>query len=363
MKYDCLIAGAGLFGAVFAREAAGRGKKCLVIDRRGHIGGTAYTENSEGINVHRYGPHVFHTDDREVWDYVGRFAEFNRFTNSPIANHKGEIYNLPFNMNTFYRLWGVSNPKEAREKIESQRLKTDAPKNLEEQALSMVGKDIYEKLIKGYTEKQWGRPCHDLPAFIIKRLPLRFTWDNSYFGDRWQGVPIGGYTAMFEKLLAGCRVELNADYLENREKFSRAAEMTVYTGALDEFYGRALGALEYRSLRFETETLDSPDFQGNAVVNYTDAETPFTRVIEHKHFEFGSQPKTVITREYPQEYRPGGEAFYPVNDEKNNALHARYKKLAASEKNVVFGGRMADYRYCDMWQTVRNALDLAKKAL
>jgi UDP-galactopyranose mutase len=363
MKYDYLIAGAGLFGSVFAREAADRGKKCLVIDRRRHIGGAAYTEASEGINVHKYGAHIFHTGDREVWDYVGRFAEFNRFTNSPIANHRGEIYNLPFNMNTFYRLWGVSSPQEAKEKIESQRLRTEAPKNLEEQALSMVGKDIYEKLVKGYTEKQWGRPCRDLPAFIIKRLPLRFTWDNSYFGDRWQGVPIGGYTAMFEKLLAGCDVELETDYLENRKKLSQMAETTVYTGSLDEFCGRSLGALEYRSLRFETETLDGPDFQGNAVVNYTDAETPFTRIIEHKHFEFGSQPKTVITREYPEEYRPGREAFYPVNDEKNKALHARYKKLAASEKNVIFGGRMADYRYYDMWQAVRNALDLAKTAL
>jgi UDP-galactopyranose mutase len=366
MVYDFLIVGAGLFGSVFAHEAAAHGKKCLVVDRRGHVGGLAHSETSEGINVHVYGPHVFHTDDAGVWGFVNRFAEFNRFTNSPLANYKGAFYNLPFNMNTFYRLWGVSDPQKAREAVESRREPIPNPKNLEEQALSLVGREIYEMFIKGYTEKQWGRDCRDLPAFIIRRVPLRFTWDNDYFGDRHQGVPIGGYDGMFEKMLADCDVRLGADYSDVRGCF--AAAKTVYTGPLDEFYGYRFGALEYRSLRFETEALETPDFQGNAVVNHTDRWTPFTRTVEHGHFEpapRGSAPrkKTVVTREYPAGHAPGGEPFYPVNDERNEALHARYAELAACEADVIFGGRLADYRYYDMWQVVRNALDAAKKAL
>ncbi len=367
MTYDYLIIGAGLYGAVFAHEAAARGKRCLVIDRRGHIAGNAYTESVENINVHKYGAHIFHTGDKEVWDYVNRFAEFNRFTNCPIASYKGEIYNLPFNMNTFYRLWGVSDPAKARAVIESQRVKTDSPKNLEEQALSLVGRDIYEKLVKGYTEKQWGRPCRDLPAFIIKRLPLRFTWDNNYFNDRFQGIPQGGYTALTEKLLKGCDLRLNTDYFKSAGELGGIAAKTVYTGALDEFYGYRFGRLEYRSLRFETEILDTDDFQGNAVVNYTDSETPFTRVIEHKHFEYGEKRanrlRTVITREYPKERGAGDEPYYPVNDDANNVLYARYRALADAEKNVLFGGRMADYKYYDMWNVVRNALDASAAEL
>jgi len=356
-NYDYLIVGAGLFGAVFACEAAAKGKKCLVIDKRSHIGGNVYTESTEQINVHKYGAHIFHTSDSEVWDYIGKFADFNRYTNSPIANYNGEIYNLPFNMNTFYKLWGVTEPREAERIIGEQRLNISNPRNLEEQALSLVGRDIYEKLIKGYTEKQWGRECRDLPAFIIKRLPVRYTWDNNYFSDKFQGIPTGGYTRIIEKMLSGCEVELNTRY--SRE-MSDIAEKTIYTGMLDEFYDFKLGRLEYRTLRFETEILDIPNFQGNAVVNYTDKSTPFTRIIEHKHFEYGTQPKTVITREYPKEYEPGDEPYYPLNDEKNTELYSRYAELAKSEKNVIFGGRLADYKYYDMWQVIRNALDAPK---
>ncbi|WP_310551230.1 UDP-galactopyranose mutase [Paenibacillus glufosinatiresistens] len=363
MKYDYLIVGAGPFGAVFAHEATKRGRTCLVIDKRPHIGGNIYTEQTEGIQVHKYGAHIFHTNDKEVWDYVNQLAMFNRYTNSPIANFKGEMYNLPFNMNTFYRLWGVSDPSEAEAIIESQRLKGEEPQNLEEQALSLVGRDIYEKLIKGYTEKQWGRACKDLPAFIIKRLPVRFTWDNNYFNDQYQGIPVGGYTPMIEKLLEGSEVRLNTDYFAERKYFDGLAEKTVYTGMLDEFYGYQFGPLEYRTLRFDTEILDKSNFQGNAVVNYTDEETPFTRIIEHKHFEFGTQPKTVVTREYSKEYEPGDEPYYPVNDSSNNARYLNYKALAEREENVIFGGRLAEYKYYDMWQIVRNALDLARREL
>lgn len=349
-----------MFGAVFACEATARGKKCLVVDKRAHIGGNAYTEQVEGINVHRYGAHIFHTNDAEVWAYVNRCAEFNRFTNAPIANYRGEIYNLPFNMNTFYRIWGVIDPAQARKIIDSQRLKTASPKNLEEQALALVGRDLYEKLVKGYTEKQWGRSCAELPACIIKRIPLRFTWDNAYFNDRFQGCPAGGYTPLVENFLEGCDIRLRTDYIRERGELDRLARKIVYTGMLDEFYDFRFGALEYRGLRFEEEIVDRPEHQGNAVVNYTDRETPFTRIVEHKHFEFGDQPVTVITREYPQDFRQGDVPYYPVNDDRNNALHARYRALAAREKKVVFGGRLADYAYYDMWQVVRNALDAAR---
>jgi UDP-galactopyranose mutase len=359
MKYDYLIVGAGLFGTVFAHEAVRRGKTCLVADKREHIGGNVYTAEIGGIQVHKYGAHIFHTNDKEVWEYVNRFAEFNRFTNAPVANYLGEIFNLPFNMNTFYKLWGVSCPQEALRIIEGQRLKTAEPKNLEEQALSMVGRDIYEKLIKGYTQKQWGRECTELPAFIIKRLPLRFTFDNSYFNDCFQGIPIGGYTQIIEKMLTGCDVRLGTDYFSCRAELDGLAKKTVYTGMTDEYFGFRFGRLEYRSLRFENETLDRENFQGVAVVNYTDAATPYTRIIEHKHFEFGTQPQTVITREYPKEFTQGDEPYYPINDDFNNELYAKYRKLADAEKNVIFGGRLADYKYYDMWQVVRNALDAA----
>jgi UDP-galactopyranose mutase len=363
MYYDYLIVGAGPYGAIFAHEALKCNKKCLVIDKRDHIGGNIYTEQVEGINVHKYGAHIFHTNDKEIWDYVNRFATFNRYTNSPIANFKGEIYNLPFNMNTFHRLWGVSDPAEAEEKIASQRLECVAPQNLEEQALSLVGRDIYEKLIKGYTEKQWGRDCKDLPAFIIKRLPVRFTWDNNYFNDQYQGIPVGGYTQIVEKLLEGSEVRLNTDYFAHRDYFDSVAPKTIYTGMLDEFFNFQFGPLEYRTLHFDTEIVDKPNFQGNAVVNYTDKETPFTRIIEHKHFEFGAQPKTVVTREYSKEYRAGDEPYYPVNDQKNSQRYISYKELAEKEKNVFFGGRLAEYKYYDMWQIFRNALDVVRKEL
>jgi UDP-galactopyranose mutase len=359
MTYDYLIVGAGLFGAVFAHEMRARGKRCLVTDRRPHIGGNCYTENADGIEVHRYGAHIFHTDDEAVWDYINRFAAFNRYTNAPIADYEGEIYNLPFNMNTFHALWGVRTPAEAKAKIESERLKIAEPQNLEEQALSLVGTDIYEKLIKGYTEKQWGRPCRELPAFIIKRLPLRFTYDNSYFNDRFQGVPIGGYTPIFEKLLEGTDLRLNAPF--DRNEHAGAAEKILYTGAIDEYFDFRLGALAYRSLRFESETLDTDNYQGNAVVNHTSAAVPYTRVIEHKHFAFGGQPNTVISREYPAEWRPGDEPYYPVNDARNNALCARYRALADGERNVIFGGRLGSYAYLDMWQVIRDALACAKR--
>jgi len=356
MTYDFLIVGAGWFGAVFAYKMTRRGKRCVVIDRRPHIGGNSFSECVEGINVHRYGAHIFHTSDEAVWEFVNRFAQFNDFVNSPIANYKGELFNLPFNMNTFNQLWGVKTPEEARIKIDSQRLKIDEPRNLEEQALSLVGTDIYEKLIKGYTEKQWGRKCSDLPAFIIKRLPFRLTYDNNYFDDRFQGIPVGGYTHMFEQLLEGIEVRLGTPL----HKGDIDAEKVVYSGMIDEFFDYQLGALEYRSLRFEDEIVDRVDFQGNAVINYTAADVPYTRIIEHKHFEFGKQPKTVITREYPQPWTAGDEPYYPVNDERNNALYASYCELAEKEGSVIFGGRLGIYRYLDMDEVIKSALTLAE---
>ncbi|OUP29847.1 MULTISPECIES: UDP-galactopyranose mutase [unclassified Faecalibacterium] len=364
-QYDYLIVGAGLFGAVFAQEARRAGKRCLVIDRRSHIAGNIYTEQVEGINVHRYGAHIFHTNSKEVWDYVGRFATFNRYTNSPIANYHGEIYNMPFNMNTFNRMWGVVTPAEAKAEIERQRAAAGItePKNLEEQAISLVGTDIYEKLVKGYTSKQWGRPCDQLPAFIIKRLPVRFTYDNNYFNALYQGIPNGGYTAMVEGMLEGTEVRLGVDYLQEKESLDALADRVVYTGPIDAYFGYRLGALEYRSVRFETEVLDTDNYQGNAVVNYTDAETPYTRIIEHKHFEFGTQPKTVISREYSAEWKVGDEPYYPVNDDKNGALYAQYRALADGEKNVLFGGRLGEYRYYDMDKVIESALEAVRKEL
>lgn len=364
-QYDYLIVGAGLFGAVFAQEARRAGKRCLVIDRRSHIAGNIYTEQVEGINVHRYGAHIFHTNSKEVWDYVGRFATFNRYTNSPIANYHGEIYNMPFNMNTFNRMWGVVTPAEAKAEIERQRAAAGItePKNLEEQAISLVGTDIYEKLVKGYTSKQWGRPCDQLPAFIIKRLPVRFTYDNNYFNALYQGIPNGGYTAMVEGMLEGTEVRLGVGYLQEKESLDALADRVVYTGPIDAYFGYRLGALEYRSVRFETEVLDTDNYQGNAVVNYTDAETPYTRIIEHKHFEFGTQPKTVISREYSAEWKVGDEPYYPVNDDKNGALYAQYRALADGEKNVLFGGRLGEYRYYDMDKVIESALEAVRKEL
>ena len=364
-QYDYLIVGAGLFGAVFAQEARRAGKRCLVIDRRSHIAGNIYTEQVEGINVHRYGAHIFHTNSKEVWDYVGRFATFNRYTNSPIANYHGEIYNMPFNMNTFNRMWGVVTPAEAKAEIERQRAAAGItePKNLEEQAISLVGTDIYEKLVKGYTSKQWGRPCDQLPAFIIKRLPVRFTYDNNYFNALYQGIPNGGYTAMVEGMLEGTEVRLGVDYLQEKESLDALADRVVYTGPIDAYFGYRLGALEYRSVRFETEVLNTDNYQGNAVVNYTDAETPYTRIIEHKHFEFGTQPKTVISREYSAEWKVGDEPYYPVNDDKNGALYAQYRALADGEKNVLFGGRLGEYRYYDMDKVIESALEAVRKEL
>ncbi len=364
-QYDYLIVGAGLFGAVFAQEARRAGKRCLVIDRRSHIAGNIYTEQVEGINVHRYGAHIFHTNSKEVWDYVGRFATFNRYTNSPIANYHGEIYNMPFNMNTFNRMWGVVTPAEAKAEIERQRAAAGIaePKNLEEQAISLVGTDIYEKLVKGYTSKQWGRPCDQLPAFIIKRLPVRFTYDNNYFNALYQGVPNGGYTAMVEGMLEDTEVRLGVDYLQEKESLDALADRVVYTGPIDAYFGYCLGALEYRSVRFETEVLDTDNYQGNAVVNYTDAETPYTRIIEHKHFEFGTQPKTVISREYSAEWKVGDEPYYPVNDDKNGALYAQYRALADGEKTVLFGGRLGEYRYYDMDKVIESALEAVRKEL
>jgi UDP-galactopyranose mutase len=361
--YDYLIVGAGLFGNVWAHEATQRGKKCLVIDRRNHIGGNTYCENVEGINVHYYGAHIFHTNDKEIWDYVNSFVEFNRYTNSPVANYYGELYNLPFNMNTFYQMWKVQTPEEAQAKIQEQIAAANIkdPKNLEEQAISLVGTDIYEKLIKSYTEKQWGRKCVDLPAFIIKRLPVRFTFDNNYFNDRYQGIPIGGYNKLNEGLLKGSDVRLGVDYFQNRAELEASAKQIVYTGKLDEYFDFKLGYLEYRSLRFEHQTLDKPNYQGNAVVNYTDGETPYTRIIEHKHFEFGTQEKTVITHEYPQEWTPGQEPYYPVNDDKNDRLLREYRQLAEAESNVIFGGRLAEYRYYDMHQVIGSALVKVRK--
>ncbi len=363
--YDYLIVGAGLFGSVFAREAADKGKKVLVIDKRPHIAGNVYTKEMEGINVHEYGAHIFHTNNREVWDYVNKFIEFNRFTNSPVANYKGELFSLPFNMYTFNKMWGVVTPQEAEAKIEEQKKAAGItePKNLEEQAISLVGTDIYEKLIKGYTEKQWGRPCNELPAFIIKRLPVRYTFDNNYFNALYQGIPMGGYTKMVENMLEGIEVRTGVDYFENKEELDAQADKIIYTGPIDAYYDFKLGTLEYRSVRFETEVLDTPNFQGNAAVNYTDAETPWTRIIEHKFFEFGDQPKTVISREFSSEWKPGDEPYYPVNDEKNGKLYEEYKKLADAEEKVVFGGRLGEYKYYDMDKVIESALNAATKEL
>lgn len=365
MKYDYLIAGAGLFGAVFAHEATLAGKKCLVIDRRNHIAGNIYTEKQEDINVHKYGAHIFHTSDKRVWEYINRFAEFNNYINSPVAVYKDELYNLPFNMNTFSKMWNIKTPSEAKEIIESQikDLNITEPDNLEEQALSLVGKDVYEKLIKGYTEKQWGRDCRDLPAFIIKRLPLRFTYDNNYFNDRFQGIPIGGYTPIIEKMLEGSDILMNTDYFEFIKDNRDIAGKTIFTGMIDEYYNFCFGHLEYRTVRFETETLDMENYQGNAVVNYTEREVPWTRIIEHKHFEFGNQKNTVISREYSTEWKPGMEPYYPVNDEKNNTLFARYKELADKEENVIFGGRLGNYKYYDMDKVILAALEMADNLL
>ena len=365
MSYDYLIVGAGLYGAVFARELTKAGKRCLVIDRRSHIAGNIYTESVSGINVHKYGAHIFHTSDREVWDYVNQFAEFNNYVNSPVAVYHDELYNLPFNMNTFSKMWGIRTPAEAKAKIAQQvaELNITDPQNLEEQALSLVGTDVYTKLVKGYTEKQWGRDCKELPAFIIKRLPCRFTYDNNYFNDRYQGIPIGGYTALVEKLLEGAEVRLGVDYLADKAELDKLAAKVVYTGPIDAYFGYRLGALEYRSVRFETETLDLPNYQGNAVVNYTDGETPYTRIIEHKHFEFGTQPKTVISREYSAEWKPGDEPYYPVNDEKNGALYLQYKALADAEPGVIFGGRLGEYKYYDMDKVIESALAMAAREL
>ena len=363
MKYDYLIVGAGLYGAVFAREAADRGKKVLVIDKRPHIAGNVHTEKINGILVHRYGAHIFHTNSPEVWDYVNRFASFNRFTNAPVASFRGELYSLPFNMYTFNKMWGVVTPDEAAAKIAEQRGEiTGEPRNLEEQAISLVGRDIYEKLIKGYTEKQWGRPCTELPSFIIRRLPVRFTFDNNYFNSLYQGIPVGGYTEMVSRMLSGTEVRLNEDYLADRHRFDSLADHVVYTGPLDAFFDYRLGRLEYRSLRFENEHLELGNYQGNAVINYTDREVPFTRIIEHKWFEFGRDedgndlPTTVISREYPAEWKPGDEPYYPINDRKNNDLAEAYRKLAARESRVIFGGRLGDYRYYDMDAVIEQAL-------
>ncbi|MDO4483181.1 MAG: UDP-galactopyranose mutase [Clostridia bacterium] len=365
MQYDYLVVGAGLYGAVFAQMAREAGKKVLVVDKRSHIAGNVYTEDVEGIQVHRYGAHIFHTNNRRVWDYVQRFADFNRYTNSPVANYKGELYSLPFNMYTFNKMWGVVRPQEAEEIINRQRKEAgiEAPRNLEEQAISLVGTDIYEKLVKGYTEKQWGRPCGELPAFIIKRLPVRLTFDNNYFNALYQGIPMGGYTNMVARMLEGVEVRLNTDYLAHKDELDALADRVVYTGPVDAYFGYRLGHLAYRSVRFETEVLDTPNYQGNAVVNYTDSETPWTRIIEHKFFEFGTQPKTVISREYSSEWKPGDEPYYPVNDKKNGALADAYRALAAQEKKVLFGGRLGEYKYYDMDQVIAAAMEKAQQEL
>ncbi|MBQ7416142.1 MAG: UDP-galactopyranose mutase [Oscillospiraceae bacterium] len=365
MRYDYLVVGAGLFGAVFAQQCKAAGKTVLVIDKRANIAGNVYTEEVEGINVHVYGAHIFHTNNKQVWDYVNQFAEFNRFTNSPVANYKGELYSLPFNMYTFNKMWGVVTPEQAAAKIEEQRAAAGItePKNLEEQAISLVGTDIYEKLVKGYTEKQWGRDCKELPAFIIQRLPVRLTFDNNYFNALYQGIPMGGYTKMVANMLEGIEVRLNTDYLKNKAELDALADKVVYTGAIDAYFDYQLGTLEYRSVRFETEVLDIPNFQGNAAVNYTDRETPWTRIIEHKWFEFGTQSKTVISREYSSEWSKGDEPYYPVNDERNGALYLRYKELAQREKNVIFGGRLGEYKYYDMDAVIASALALSEAEL
>ena len=365
MKYDYLVVGAGLFGSVFAYEAKKRGKTCLVIDKRNHIGGNVYCEEIEGINVHKYGAHIFHTSNKEIWEYVNQFAEFNNYINSPVAVYKDELYNLPFNMNTFSKMWNIRTPQEAKDMIAKQiaELHIEEPKNLEEQALSLAGRDVYEKLVKGYTEKQWGRDCTELPAFIIKRLPLRFTYDNNYFNDRFQGIPMGGYTKIIEKMLDGVDVKTETDYFEFIKENPEIADKILFTGMIDEFFDYQLGALEYRSVRFETEVLDCDNYQGNAVINYTEREVPYTRIIEHKHFEFGHQEKTVISREYSSEWKVGMEPYYPVNNEQNNARFEAYKKLAEKEENVIFGGRLGNYQYYDMDKVIEAALALVKKEL
>ncbi len=365
MKYDYLIVGAGLYGAVFAYEAKKAGRTCLVIDKRAHIAGNIYCENIEDINVHKYGAHIFHTSNKEVWDYINQFAEFNHYINSPVAVYKDELYNLPFNMNTFSKLWGIRTPEEAKEIIDKQRAEygVEEPKNLEEQALSLAGKDVYEKLIKEYTEKQWGRSCKELPAFIIKRLPFRFIYDNNYFNDRYQGIPVGGYTKIVEKMLEGIDVKLNTDYFEFIKENPDIADKTLFTGMIDEFYGYKLGTLQYRTVRFETEVLDCENYQGNAVVNYTSHEVPFTRIIEHKHFEFGKQPKTVISREYSSEWKPGIEPYYPINNDENNELFAKYRELVDKEEKVIFGGRLGNYKYYDMDKVIEAALEMVKTEL
>lgn len=363
--YDYLVVGAGLYGAVFAYEAKKRGKEVLVIDRRDHKGGNIYCENVNGINVHKYGAHIFHTSNKKVWEYVNQFAEFNRYTNSPVANYKGELYNLPFNMNTFNKMWGVITPQEAAAKIEEQRKEAGItePKNLEEQAISLVGKDIYEKLIKGYTQKQWGRKCTELPSFIIKRLPVRLTFDNNYFNDLYQGIPMGGYNVIIDKMLDGVEVELGTDYLANKDKYENIADKIIFTGPIDEFYDYCFGSLEYRSVRFETEELPVENYQGNAVINYTDAETPYTRIIEHKHFEFGTQPTTVISKEYSAEWKVGDEPYYPVNNDKNAALYQKYLDKSKEENKVIFGGRLGEYKYYDMDKVIESALNFVEKEL
>ena len=374
-KYDYLIVGSGLFGSIFAYEANKKGKRCLVIDKRSHIGGNIYTENIEGINVHKYGAHIFHTSNKEVWEYINQFAEFNRYTNSPIARYKDELYNLPFNMNTFNKLWGVVTPNEAKAKIEEEKKEAGItePKNLEEQAISLVGKTIYEKLVKGYTEKQWGKRATELPSFIIKRLPVRFVYDNNYFNNIYQGIPIGGYTKIIEKMLEGIEVKLNCDFFENRKEMENIAEKIVFTGQIDKFYNYKFGELEYRSLRFETEILEEENYQGNAVVNYTEYEVPYTRIIEHKHFEYGANlgkelngqaiKKTIITREYPDTWKKEKEPYYPINNERNNTLYDKYANLAKETKNIIFGGRLGKYKYYDMDKVIEEAIDCVKKEL
>lgn len=373
MKYDYLIVGSGLFGAIFAREATKKGKKCLVIEKRNHIAGNIYTEEQNGIQIHKYGAHIFHTSNKEVWEYINQFAEFNRYTNSPVARYKDELYNMPFNMNTFNKMWGVVTPEEAKAKIEEEKKEANItePKNLEEQAISLVGKTIYEKLVKGYTQKQWGKECKDLPSFIIKRLPVRFIYDNNYFNDNYQGIPIGGYTAIIEKMLKGIEVKLNTDFFDNREELENIAEKIVFTGPIDKFYNYKFGELEYRSLRFETEIKDIENYQGNAVVNYTEYEIPYTRIIEHKHFEYGpslgkiaegdAKEKTIITREYPDKWVQGKEPYYPINNDKNNEIYGKYKELADKEKNVIFGGRLGEYKYYDMHKVIERALEVVKE--
>lgn len=365
-KYDYLVVGAGLFGAIFAHEAKQKGKKVLVIDKRSHVAGNIYTENIEGINVHKYGAHIFHTSNKEVWEYINQFTEFNNYINSPVAVYKDELYNMPFNMNTFNKLWGVKTPKEAKEKIEEEKKEAQIgePKNLEEQAISLVGKTIYEKLVKGYTEKQWGKRAAELPSFIIKRLPVRFIYDNNYFRDRYQGIPIGGYTGIIERMLEGIEVKLNTDYFDNKEELENIADKIIFTGPIDKYYDYKFGELEYRSLRFENETLDEQNYQGNAVVNYTEYEVPYTRIIEHKHFEYNVEtPKTIITREYPDSWNKEKEPYYPINNDKNNSLYEKYLELSKEEKNVIFGGRLGAYKYYDMDKVIEQALDLVKKEL